>query len=375
MTWLYILLGIILLILLILLIPIGFKAGYSDGVKAVLKIGFIPITLYPPDPKKAEKKKKKQEKKAKKKKPEQPEEEKPKEKKPSLIKEKGIHWLVDTIREAAKLATGALKSFFKHLKIKRLNISICYHGEDADDTAVKYGYFCLAVYPAVSAFVKVSKCKNYGIDIAPNFNEGAQSQYAVDIQAYIRVIWLFALAFRYGFKAIKLLISLKRGKTPKDKKAENEINSLNKGELNMAHPIDNLMNITMDKIKEMVDVNTIVGTPITSADGTLIIPVSKVSYGFASGGSDLPTKNEKKDLFGGGSGAGVTIQPIAFLTVYQGNVKLISVTGGSEGLDKVLGMVPDVVEKVKGFFKKDKKVKEFDVTDDFSEITIDDVDV
>ena len=84
----------------------------------------------------------------------------------------------------------------------------------------------------------------------------------------------------------------------------------------MAHPIDNLMNITMDKIKEMVDVNTIVGTPITSADGTLIIPVSKVSYGFASGGSDLPTKNEKKDLFGGGSGAGVTIQPIAFLTVY-----------------------------------------------------------
>ena len=128
LTWLYILLGIILLILLILLIPIGFKAGYSDGVKAVLKIGFIPITLYPPDPKKAEKTKKKQEKKAKKKKLEQPEEEKPKEKKPSLIKEKGIHWLVDTIREAAKLAAGALKRFFKHLKIKRLNISICYHG-------------------------------------------------------------------------------------------------------------------------------------------------------------------------------------------------------------------------------------------------------
>ena len=87
----------------------------------------------------------------------------------------------------------------------------------------------------------------------------------------------------------------------------------------MAHPIDNLMNITMDKIKEMVDVNTIVGTPITAEDGTLIIPVSKVSYGFASGGSDLPTKNEKKDLFGGGSGAGVTIQPIAFLTVYKGH--------------------------------------------------------
>ena len=144
----------------------------------------------------------------------------------------------------------------------------------------------------------------------------------------------------------------------------------------MDHPIGNLMNITMEKIKEMVDVNTIVGTPITAADGTLIIPVSKVSYGFASGGSDLPTKNENKDLFGGGSGAGVTIQPIAFLTVYQGNVRLISV-GGGDNLEKIFEMVPDVVDKVKSFFKKDKKDKEtgIDVTDDFSEITVDDVDL
>ena len=141
----------------------------------------------------------------------------------------------------------------------------------------------------------------------------------------------------------------------------------------MEHPIGNLMNITMDKIKEMVDVNTIVGNPITAADGTLIIPVSKVSYGFASGGSDLPTKNENKDLFGGGSGAGVTIQPVAFLTVYKGNVRLISI-GGGDGIDKLMGMVPDVVDKVKGFFKKDKAT-EIDVTDDFSEITVDDVDL
>ena len=138
----------------------------------------------------------------------------------------------------------------------------------------------------------------------------------------------------------------------------------------MQHPIGDLMNVTMEKIKEMVDVNTIVGTPITAADGTLIIPVSKISYGFASGGSDLPTKNENKDLFGGGSGAGVTIQPIAFLTVYQGNVRLISI-GGGDSLDKIMGMVPDVVDKVKGFFKKDKTT-EVDVTDDFSEITVDD---
>ena len=120
------------------------------------------------------------------------------------------------------------------------------------------------------------------------------------------------------------------------------------------HPINSLMDTSMRKIKELIDVNTIIGDPITTPDGTTIIPVSKVTYGFASGGSDLPTKNEKKDLFGGGSGAGVTIQPIAFLTVYQGNVRLISV-GNGDGLDKFIGMMPDVVDKVKGFFKKDKK--------------------
>lgn len=138
----------------------------------------------------------------------------------------------------------------------------------------------------------------------------------------------------------------------------------------MEHPIGNLMNTTMEKIKEMIDVNTIIGDPITSPDGTLIIPVSKVSYGFASGGSDLPTKKESKDCFGGGSGAGVTIQPVAFLTVYQGDVRLVSVDSEEGTADKLVNMIPDVLKKVKGVFKKDKS----ESADDFSEITQDDID-
>jgi sporulation protein YtfJ len=138
----------------------------------------------------------------------------------------------------------------------------------------------------------------------------------------------------------------------------------------MEHPIGNLMNITMEKIKEMIDVNTIIGEPITSPDGTLIIPVSKVSYGFAAGGSDLPTKKENKDCFGGGSGAGVTIQPVAFLTVYQGDVRLVSVDREEGTADKLVNMIPDVLKKVKGVFKKDKS----ESADDFSEITQDDID-
>ncbi len=138
----------------------------------------------------------------------------------------------------------------------------------------------------------------------------------------------------------------------------------------MEHPIGSLMNTTMEKIKEMIDVNTIIGEPITSPDGTLIIPVSKVSYGFAAGGSDLPTKKENKDCFGGGSGAGVTIQPVAFLTVYQGDVRLVSVDREEGTADKLVNMIPDVLKKVKGVFKKDKS----ESADDFSEITQDDID-
>lgn len=138
----------------------------------------------------------------------------------------------------------------------------------------------------------------------------------------------------------------------------------------MEHPIGSLMDTTMEKIKEMIDVNTIIGEPITSPDGTLIIPVSKVSYGFAAGGSDLPTKKENKDCFGGGSGAGVTIQPVAFLTVYQGDVRLVSVDRDEGTADKLVNMIPDVLKKVKGVFKKDRS----ESADDFSEITQDDID-
>lgn len=140
----------------------------------------------------------------------------------------------------------------------------------------------------------------------------------------------------------------------------------------MDHPIGNLMNTTMNKIKEMVDVNTIIGEPIISPDGTLIIPVSKVTYGFASGGSDLPTKKENKDCFAGGSGAGVTIQPVAFLTVYKGDVQLIPVEKFEGTSDRLVGMIPDVIDKVKDIFKKDNKDSK-PKSDDFSEITQDDI--
>lgn len=123
------------------------------------------------------------------------------------------------------------------------------------------------------------------------------------------------------------------------------------------HPINSLMDTTMKKIKELVNANTIIGDPITTPDGTTIIPVSKVSYGFASGGSDLPTKKDNRECFGGGSGAGVTIQPIGFLSISKGNVKMIPIEKYDGAADRIVGMIPEAFDKISGFLKKDKGEK------------------
>lgn len=123
------------------------------------------------------------------------------------------------------------------------------------------------------------------------------------------------------------------------------------------HPINSLMDTSMKKIKELIDVNTIIGDPITTPDGTTIIPVSKVTYGFASGGSDLPTKKDNRDCFGGGSGAGVTIQPVGFLSIAKGNVKFIPIEKYDGAADRIVGMIPEAFDKISSFIKKDKTDK------------------
>ena len=122
--------------------------------------------------------------------------------------------------------------------------------------------------------------------------------------------------------------------------------------MNEQHPISGIMGITMDKLKEMVDVNTIIGDPIKIDEKTTVIPISKVSFGFASGGSDLPAK-QPKDLFGGGSG--VSIQPLAFLIISDGNAKLLQMSVNASTPNALVNLIPDVVEKISGMVNKDKK--------------------
>lgn len=121
------------------------------------------------------------------------------------------------------------------------------------------------------------------------------------------------------------------------------------------HPINNLMSTVMENIKGMIDVNTIIGDPVETSNGTMIIPISKVGFGFAAGGSDIPTKNDGDKPFGGGSGAGVSISPIGFLVVTADQIKMVPVSSGNTPIDKLVDYIPVAIEKVNGMIKKNKE--------------------
>ena len=122
------------------------------------------------------------------------------------------------------------------------------------------------------------------------------------------------------------------------------------------HPINDLMATTMEKIRSMVDANTIIGQPIQTQDGVTLIPVSRLSFGFASGGSDFAAKNQKpetKNSFGGGSGAGVKVEPVAFLVVKDGSVRLLPVAPPpGDTVSRVVDLVPEMFERVTGYIDK-----------------------
>ena len=124
--------------------------------------------------------------------------------------------------------------------------------------------------------------------------------------------------------------------------------------------IGNLMNVTMTKIREMVDVDTVVGSPFNTPDGITIIPVSKVSYAFGGGGGDYPVK--EKGGFGGGSGAGIKIDPIGFLVIKDGSVRMLNITPpAANTVDRVIEKAPELIDMVEDLINKQaekKKAKE-----------------
>ncbi|KPV43532.1 GerW family sporulation protein [Alicyclobacillus ferrooxydans] len=124
----------------------------------------------------------------------------------------------------------------------------------------------------------------------------------------------------------------------------------------MEHPIQGLMKTAMENIREMVDVNTIIGDPVETPDGTVILPVSRVGFGFAAGGSEFQASDGKSQQsgetpFGGGSGGGVSIIPIGFLIVKGENVRLLSADNQNQLYDRLIDMAPAAIEKLQSMFK------------------------
>lgn len=116
----------------------------------------------------------------------------------------------------------------------------------------------------------------------------------------------------------------------------------------MNHPLSDMMTSTMAKIKDMIDVNTVIGDPITTPDGVTIIPVTKVSIGYGSGGSDFAMGSKQPDnCFGGGAGGSVKITPIAFLIIRDGNVRMLPVAEpASTSMDRLIEQVPDLLDRI-----------------------------
>lgn len=133
------------------------------------------------------------------------------------------------------------------------------------------------------------------------------------------------------------------------------------------HPIEALMKTTMESLKDMVDVNTIVGDPVETPDGTVIIPISQVSFGFASGGGEYHMKsktpsgegdeNENKMPFAGGTGAGVSVQPVAFMVVGNGQMKLLPVDQNANMIDNIINFTPKLLDKIQAMSEKKSEKK------------------
>ena len=118
-----------------------------------------------------------------------------------------------------------------------------------------------------------------------------------------------------------------------------------------ANNVNGLLGVSMDKIKEMVDVNTVVGDPITTPEGTTVIPISRVNYGFAAGGP-------ARGLCAGGRGGGVTVSPVAFLSIHNGNVRVIQIEPYFSPVDRALEKIPDIADMLGSLFKKEKEAGE-----------------
>lgn len=257
--------------------------------------------------------------------------------------------LLSDLLSAAAEGTGFL---VRHFPL-RVRLQMVVAEGDAAETGIRYGRTNAAVYGILASAHHFLRLKKQEISIQPDFTA---SQGSVEFSLHGRMLPLFALLGTGNIAGRFLAKTLKRNRRTRAAKAAGSSADHKDGGISMnnEHPINGLLDSSMQNLRSLVDANTVIGEAITTPDGTVIIPVSKVSFGFGSGGSDLPTQKEG-ELFGGGAGGGVSVQPLAFLVVKDGDVRLLQFDNSKNVADRAVSLMPELFDKVSELFsKKDK---------------------
>lgn len=276
-------------------------------------------------------------------------------KKKSAVKEylENISAVIDFVRSSGNSILGLTRK----IRVSDVCADCLVADADAYSCALNYGMVSAGIYNITAFISSYFKTDIDHINIGQKYNgNGDESRY--DFSASLKLKPGSALIAGIGIllSFIKLQIVKEKDKEISNKKINSkEYNDMEK------HPVNNLMGTAIEKIRDMIDVNTIIGNPITTADGSTIIPVSKVSFGFASGGSDLPSKSPK-ELFGGAAGAGVSVQPLAFICVSpDGDVKLLQMSVNATKENAIISTLPELIDKISGLVnggeKKEKASK------------------
>lgn len=366
MVWLWII-GLLLTIFLLFQIPLTFDFSLKETVFFRIQFLFFHWEPFKEKPKKEKKGKKKKKpskspkpRKAKKKK-EKPKPQ-PDEKKQGLVsalaqRKGGKSEVIRSLGRSVLYSGQALKKLVGGIHLTRWNLLLQVGEETAYDTALAYGKYCAGTYPLVSLLVQWCHCRRYTVSVVPDFDTpGLKAD--IEAKGWIRPGRIVEQGVLLMIRLVREWLRKPKRKKPNEEPTARELaeETIQKAVQKMnGQSIDSMMGLTLDKIRSMADVNTVIGDPIV-VDGATIIPVSKVSYGFAAGGSDLPCKMQaQKDLFGGGSGGGVNVIPVGFLTIQEGKVRLLQLDPCTSALDRVITMAPGFMDTIESLVEKIKE--------------------
>lgn len=249
---------------------------------------------------------------------------------------------------------GPLKRLLKGICFTDIDFDFLTANEDAYVCAMEYGTVCAGMYSILGFLSGAFKTKIKRAAVGVKYNS-SDSRYNISFSVKARVITLITV----GIGALRAYLCKDKEAKKKEKKQSKIQTNENKECIDMSeHPVNGLLGTTIEKIRNMIDVNTIIGEPIATKDGTTIIPVSKMAIGFASGGSDIPSK-QPKNFFGGGAGAGVSVQPIAFLCVNpDGEVKLLQISVNASKETAIITTIPELIDKIANMVSGKKKEKQ-----------------